>query len=69
MSLREQALAVIRHALITGDIASGEIYFSNLSGNSAWHITGPVREAMLALVSEGIIEPVPNRRFSRSSPL
>lgn len=63
VSLREQALAVIRHALITGDIASGEIYSATSLATQLGVSNSPVREAMLALVSEGIMEPVPNRGY------
>ena len=67
-SLREQALALLREALITGRIADGEVYSSKALAAELGVSNGPIREAMLALVDDGLMEAVPNKGF-RSVPL
>src|SRR5262252_2401416 len=67
-SLREQALAVLREALITGQIADGAVYSSRALATELGVSNGPIREAMLALVDDGLMEAVPNKGF-RSVPL
>lgn len=63
VSLREQALTVIRQGLITGDIVPGEIYSASALAEQLGVSNSPVREAMLALVNEGLMEAVRNRGF------
>lgn len=62
-SLREKAARAIRAGIITGEISQGELYsVPTLSAQLGVSAT-PVREAMLDLVSEGLIEPVRNRGY------
>jgi DNA-binding GntR family transcriptional regulator len=63
VSLREQALTVIRQGLITGDIVPGEIYSASALAEQLGVSNSPVREAMLSLVNEGLMEAVRNRGF------
>jgi DNA-binding GntR family transcriptional regulator len=63
VSLREQAVTVIRQGLITGDIVPGEIYSASALAEQLGVSNSPVREAMLALVNEGLMEVVRNRGF------
>ena len=63
VSFREQALAVIRHEMITGEIVPGEIYSAAALAQKLGVSNSPVREAMLALVNEGLMEAVRNRGF------
>lgn len=67
-SLREQALALVREALITGRIADGVVYSSKALAAELGVSNGPIREAMLALVDDGLMEAVPNKGF-RTVPL
>jgi DNA-binding GntR family transcriptional regulator len=62
-SLREQALALLREALITGRIADGVVYSSKALATELGVSNGPIREAMLALVDDGLMEAVPNKGF------
>ena len=62
-SLREQALALLREALITGRIADGVVYSSKALAAELGVSNGPIREAMLALVDDGLMEAVPNKGF------
>src|ERR1700733_10141321 len=62
-SLREQALTLLREALITGRIADGVIYSSKALATELSVSNGPIREAMLALVDDGLMEAVPNKGF------
>jgi len=67
-SLREQALALLREALISGRIADGVVYSSKALAAELGVSNGPIREAMLALVDDGLVEAVPNKGF-RAVPL
>ncbi|WP_248966210.1 GntR family transcriptional regulator [Sphaerisporangium perillae] len=63
MSLRDQALSVLREALVTGELVPGEVYSAASLATEFGVSTSPVREAMLALVDEGLLEALPNRGF------
>ncbi|MEV0264969.1 GntR family transcriptional regulator [Streptomyces sp. NPDC050617] len=63
VSLREQCLAVIRQALVSGEIRSGDIYSAAALAAKLGVSSSPVREAMLTLVNQGLLEPVRNRGF------
>lgn len=67
-SLREQALALLREALITGRLADGVVYSTKALAAELGVSNGPIREAMLALVDDGLMEAVPNKGF-RTVPL
>jgi DNA-binding GntR family transcriptional regulator len=62
-SLRDQALAVIRQQLVAGEIRPGEIYSASGMATRLGTSNAPVREAMLTLVNQGVLEVVPNRGF------
>jgi DNA-binding GntR family transcriptional regulator len=63
VSLREQVLATIREALITGRIIPGVVYSAASLAAELGISNSPVREAMLALVDDGLMEVVPNRGY------
>ncbi|MCD1286899.1 GntR family transcriptional regulator [Brevibacterium sp. CCUG 69071] len=63
MSLREHALAIIRDAIIAGELAEDRIYSAAGLAKQLGMSLSPVREAMMALVTEGTVEAVPNRGF------
>ena len=67
-SLREQALALLREAVISGRIADGVVYSAKALAAELGVSNGPIREAMLALVNDGLMEAVPNKGF-RTVPL
>jgi DNA-binding GntR family transcriptional regulator len=63
VNLREQAGAVLRADIISGELVPGEIYSAtNLADRMGVSAT-PVREAMLDLANAGLVEPVRNRGF------
>jgi DNA-binding GntR family transcriptional regulator len=62
-NLRDQALTAIRHALVTGQIAPGVVYSAASLAAELGVSNSPVREAMLALVDDGLMETVPNRGY------
>lgn len=62
-SLREQALNILRQALVTGEIGVGEVYSAAAVAARLGVSNSPVREAMLTLVSEGLMEPVRNKGY------
>lgn len=63
MSLSEQALAVIRQAMVSGEIRAGEIYSAAALATQLGVSNSPVREAMLTLVNEGLMVAVRNRGY------
>lgn len=62
-SLRDRALGVLRQAVVSGEIRAGELYSAAALARQMGVSASPVREAMLTLVHEGIMEPVRNRGF------
>jgi DNA-binding GntR family transcriptional regulator len=62
-SLRDQALAVLREGMVSGELAPGEIYSVTALANQLGVSASPVREAMLTLVNQGLMEPIRNRGF------
>lgn len=62
-SLRDQALAVLREGMVSGQLAPGEIYSATALATELGVSASPVREAMLTLVNQGLMEAVRNRGF------
>lgn len=62
-NLRDQALAVIRQELVSGAIRPDQIYSAAGMAQRLGTSNAPVREAMLTLVNQGVMEVVPNRGF------
>lgn len=62
-SIRDKALRILRQAIVSGEIRSGELYSATALARRLGVSVSPVREAMLTLVNAGIMEPVRNRGF------
>lgn len=62
-SLREQARQVIRSSITTGDLAPGQIYTARRIAEQLGVSVTPVREALMDLTNEGMVEIVRNRGF------
>lgn len=62
-NLRDQALAVLKLRLVSGDLAPGQIYSAAALAAELGVSNSPVREAMLTLVNQGLMEAVRNRGF------
>lgn len=62
-SLRDQALSIIRQALVSGEIRPGDMYSAAALATRLGVSSSPVREAMLTLVNQGLMEPVRNRGY------
>ena len=62
-SLRERAAASIRNGITTGEIRAGELYSVPTLAARLGVSATPVREAMLDLANEGLVEAVRNRGF------
>ncbi|MCC7483068.1 MAG: GntR family transcriptional regulator [Hyphomicrobiales bacterium] len=62
-NLRDQALAVLKNRLVSGDLAPGQIYSATALATELGVSNSPVREAMLTLVNQGLMETVRNRGF------
>jgi DNA-binding GntR family transcriptional regulator len=62
-SLRERAVVAIRAGIVTGEIPAGEICSAPALAQRLGVSATPVREAMLDLANEGLVEPVRNRGF------
>ncbi len=62
-SLREQVVGALRAAVISGEMAPGLVY-SAPSLAARFHVSAtPVREALLDLTKEGLVESVRNKGF------
>ena len=62
-SVRAQVLSSLREALVSGELAPGEVYSAPALAERLGVSATPVREAMQRLVCEGAVETVPNRGF------
>lgn len=62
-SLRQQVTEVLRGAVITGEMRPGALYSAPALAERFGISATPVREAMLDLVKEGLIEAVRNKGF------
>lgn len=62
-NLRDQALNILKSRLISGELTPGEIYSAASLANELGVSNSPVREAMLTLVNQGLMETVRNRGF------
>lgn len=62
-NLRDQALEILKLRLISGDLAPGEVYSAAALATELGVSNSPVREAMLTLVNQGLMETVRNRGF------
>lgn len=62
-SLKDQALALVRHAIVSGDLEPGAMYSAAALAKQLGISLSPAREAMLTLVHEGTLETVKNRGF------
>ena len=62
-TLRSQALRAIRTAIITGELAPGEVRSARELAATFGVSATPVREAMLELARERLVEPVQNKGF------
>jgi DNA-binding GntR family transcriptional regulator len=68
MSLREQAKQVIRASILAGELAAGGIYSATTLAERLGVSATPVREAMLELANDGLVESVRNRGFRILTP-
>jgi DNA-binding GntR family transcriptional regulator len=62
-NLRQQAADVIRASIVGGELEPGEIYSAPALAERLGVSATPVREAMLDLAKDGLVEPVRNRGF------
>lgn len=62
-SVRGQILDALRCALVSGELAAGEVYSAPALAERFGVSATPVREAMQQLAGEGAVEVVPNRGF------
>ncbi|MGI5459585.1 GntR family transcriptional regulator [Streptomyces sp. CA-249302] len=60
---RERVVDVLRAALISGELRPGQVYSAPALAPRLGVSATPVREAMLELVKEGMVEIVPNKGF------
>ena len=63
VALHDVVLAEIRRAIVAGSIQPGEIHSARGLARQLGVSQTPVREAMLKLVAEGVLVPVPTRGF------
>lgn len=63
VSLREAVTQILRAAIISGEMAPGEVYSAPALGMRFGVSATPVREAMVDLSREGLVQTVPNKGF------
>lgn len=62
-TLKDEALGVVRSALLSGEMKPGLIYSANSLAAQLGVSNSPVREAMMELAAKGLLEVVRNRGF------
>ncbi|MFC7303445.1 GntR family transcriptional regulator [Streptomyces monticola] len=62
-NFRERVADALRAALIAGELRPGEVYSAPTLAERFGVSATPVREAMLDLVKEGLVDTVPNKGF------
>lgn len=62
-TLKDEALGVVRSALLSGEMKPGRIYSANSLAAQLGVSNSPVREAMMELAAKGLLEVVRNRGF------
>lgn len=62
-SLREQVADALRAAVVSGEMKPGEVYSAPTLAEGFGVSATPVREAMLDLAKQGLVEVVPNKGF------
>ncbi len=62
-NLRGQAVEMLRASIVAGELEPGEIYSAPTLAERLGVSATPVREAMLDLANDGLVEPVRNRGF------
>lgn len=63
LTLKEKVLAILRKNLITGDLVEGRLYSAAAIAGELGVSTSPVREALLTLVDQGVMQAVRNRGY------
>jgi DNA-binding GntR family transcriptional regulator len=62
-TLKDQAMAVIRRAMVVGEVLPGQIFSASALAQRLGVSNSPVRDACMELMHAGIMEVVPNRGF------
>ena len=62
-TLREQVAHALRAAVVAGELRPGVVYSAPVLARQLGVSATPVREAVLDLVQQGLVEPVRNRGF------
>lgn len=62
-TLRDQVVALLRKRLVLGEMKAGELHSATTLSQELGISSSPVREALLKLVDQGMLEPVRNRGF------
>lgn len=62
-SLREEITAILRGAIVSGELVPGVVYSAPSLAEQFGVSSTPVREAMLDLATDGLVEVVPNKGF------
>ncbi|MFN0284673.1 MAG: GntR family transcriptional regulator, partial [Kineosporiaceae bacterium] len=62
-TLRDQVADSLRAAVVAGQMVPGEVYSAPLLADRFGVSATPVREALLDLVRDGLMEPVRNKGF------
>lgn len=67
-NLRQQAVSLIRTRILGGELEPETVYSATTLAADMGVSATPIREAMLDLVSEGLVEVVPNKGYRLTNP-
>lgn len=62
-NLRDSVIASLRTAIVSGELVEGAVYSAPALGSALGVSATPVREAMMELAREGLVETVKNKGF------
>lgn len=67
-NLRSQAIALLRTRILSGELESGKVYSATVLGTELGVSPTPIREAMLDLAADDLVEVVPNKGYKVTVP-
>lgn len=62
-TLRDQIVSLLRRRLMLGEMETGQLYSVTMIAQELGVSSSPVREALLKLADQGMLEPIRNRGF------
>jgi DNA-binding GntR family transcriptional regulator len=67
-NLRQQAISLLRTRILGGELEPDTVYSATMLGTDLGVSPTPIREAMLDLANDGLVEVVPNKGYRLTNP-